>query len=150
MLSPSHGRPRAGRITLAALTLTLATQLVPLGGVVGPGKAAAATVCGSGEPLRGIDVSKYQGQIDWPAVAASGIKSGITRIGDGVNIPDWTFQPNYAAMRANGIIPLDRNRFEAGQWATLEWLSTSRAISRSERWMACARIVRAPRPPARS
>lgn len=46
-----------------------------LGGVVGsPARAAPA-----GYPITGIDVSAYQGQIDWASVAAGGAKFAYVR-----------------------------------------------------------------------
>ncbi|MDB4968150.1 MAG: putative rane protein [Myxococcales bacterium] len=55
--------------------------------------------CGAPKRLHGIDVSKYQGQIDWPRVAASGISFAFARISDGTTAVDETFARNYAAMK---------------------------------------------------
>lgn len=61
-------------------------------------------VCGSGAYLHGIDVSKWQGTIDWVRLAASGtvdfafIRSSYGRYG-----VDSAFDANWAASRAVGI-----------------------------------------------
>ena len=93
-------------MSVSAIMLALFALLAPLGaGGLGPSDANAATICGAGEPIRGIDVSRHQGPIDWTAVAASGVRFGIARIANGTNITDQYFAANYAGMRANGITP---------------------------------------------
>ncbi len=57
---------------------------------------------------RGIDVSKWQGSIDWSAVAASGINFAIIRVGyrgssTGVLVEDPYFKQNIAGARKAGI-----------------------------------------------
>lgn len=57
---------------------------------------------------RGIDVSKYQGNIDWGAVAASGINFAIIRVGyrgssTGVLVEDPYFKKNIAGATSAGI-----------------------------------------------
>ncbi len=51
----------------------------------------------------GIDVSSYQGTIDWSQVAGAGINFAIARVADGFNM-DTQFAANWAGMKANGII----------------------------------------------
>lgn len=57
---------------------------------------------------KGIDVSKYQGNIDWGAVAASGINFAIIRVGyrgssTGVLVEDPYFKRNIAGASKAGI-----------------------------------------------
>ena len=57
---------------------------------------------------RGIDVSKYQGNIDWGAVAASGIKFAIIRVGyrgssSGALVQDPYFKKNISGATKAGI-----------------------------------------------
>lgn len=57
---------------------------------------------------RGIDVSKYQGNIDWGAVSASGINFAIIRVGyrgssTGVLVEDPYFRQNIAGATKAGI-----------------------------------------------
>jgi len=65
------------------------------------------------------------------------------------SVPSPTDRPP-SSQRASGMTPAPMNRFEAGQWATREPVSTSRASSRSDRWIAWASTVRSPSAPARS
>lgn len=52
--------------------------------------------------LRGIDVSSYQGNIDWAKVAAAGIKFAILRCHQKTGI-DATFKINHKGATQNGI-----------------------------------------------
>ena len=60
----------------------------------------------SGNPLRvrGIDVSYYQGTIDWPAVAATDIRFAVVRLSDGVGTRDSQFVRNWQESRRAGLI----------------------------------------------
>lgn len=55
--------------------------------------------------IKGIDVSKHQGTIDWKKVKASEIEFAIIRIGYGGSEPvkDERFEENYKNAKANGI-----------------------------------------------
>jgi len=64
----------------------------------------AATVCGSGPTVKGIDVSYYQGDIDWSGVAADGVKYAFIRVSDGTGFQDPKFDTYWASSRANGIL----------------------------------------------
>lgn len=60
----------------------------------------------SREYVYGIDVSRYQGDIDWAQVAASGVKFAILRAGSqnsGGPYIDPYFEQNYAGAKAAGI-----------------------------------------------
>lgn len=66
-------------------------------------------ICAKQPYLLGVDVSKYQGQIDWSKVAASGVKFAIIRIGgrgygqSGNLYADDMAQKNYTAAKAAGL-----------------------------------------------
>lgn len=45
--------------------------------------------------IRGIDVSAWQGQIDWKTVAAYGMDFAILRITEAGNVIDRYFERNY-------------------------------------------------------
>lgn len=67
---------------------------------------ANAVVTSSGSIARGIDVSRYQGTINWAQVAASGVKFAFVRIGTtygGTPNLDPTFAYNVQQAQANGI-----------------------------------------------
>jgi lysozyme len=55
-------------------------------------------------PLFGVDVSEYQGDIDWPALAASGIGFAICRASLGTGYTDPTFARNILAARNQGLV----------------------------------------------
>ncbi len=62
----------------------------------------------SGSGTLGIDVSKYQGDIDWKAVKASGVQFVIIRCayrgyGTGVLVEDVKFKQNLAGAKAAGL-----------------------------------------------
>jgi GH25 family lysozyme M1 (1,4-beta-N-acetylmuramidase) len=61
-------------------------------------------VCAAGPTLQGIDVSKWQGVIDWDQVAAAGIEFAFIRVSDGTGTYDSQFQRNWSEARRVGII----------------------------------------------
>lgn len=74
----------------------------PLPGEVGSSEAELV-VCGSGGTVEGIDVSSWQGDIDWGAVAGAGIRYAIVRISDG-GYRDRYFAANWSGARDAGLI----------------------------------------------
>lgn len=63
----------------------------------------AIVVCPDGPTVKGIDVSYYQGNVDWQAVKDSGRVFAFARVNHGSFI-DPEFQDNWADMKAAGII----------------------------------------------
>ena len=53
--------------------------------------------------VRGIDVSVYQGSIDWTKVAAAGVKFAIMRASYGIT-PDDTFATNWVGAKAAKVV----------------------------------------------
>jgi GH25 family lysozyme M1 (1,4-beta-N-acetylmuramidase) len=53
--------------------------------------------------LTGIDVSSWQGQIDWSKVAGAGIKFVIAKASEGTTYADPTYGTNKSGAAANGI-----------------------------------------------
>jgi uncharacterized protein (TIGR03382 family) len=74
-----------------------------------------AKVCAAGPTVRGIDVSKWQGSIDWGAVASSGIEFAFIRISDGQNYIDQRFNENWAGAKNAGILRGAYQFFRPGQ-----------------------------------
>jgi len=72
------------------------------------------TVCAKGETVEGIDVSYWQGGIDWTAVKSSGRVFAIARISDGTYM-DTRFDENWAAMKTVGLIRGAYQFFRPGQ-----------------------------------
>lgn len=54
--------------------------------------------------ISGIDVSHYQGTIDWQKVAASGIAFAYAKATEGAATKDSRFTTNYNGMKSNGIL----------------------------------------------
>ncbi|MBX3159879.1 MAG: hypothetical protein KF773_28165 [Deltaproteobacteria bacterium] len=63
-----------------------------------------AVVCGDGPTVKGVDVSYYQGTIDWAAARADGVEFAFVRVSDGLATADTKFDANWAGTRANGIL----------------------------------------------
>jgi GH25 family lysozyme M1 (1,4-beta-N-acetylmuramidase) len=64
---------------------------------------AAVQAAPAGYPVTGIDVSAYQGQVGWAAVAAGGAKFAYVRASEQAGIPDGYFDANYQGAKANGL-----------------------------------------------
>ena len=80
---------------LVTLALSVATVL-----------ATSATAPALAEyKVPGIDVSKYQGRIDWGLVATSKVRFAIMRATLGNNYRDGKYARNVAGARAYGIVP---------------------------------------------
>ncbi len=77
--------------------------------------AAALTVCPDGLVVQGIDVSKYQGTVDWAAAKKGGVQFAIARVSDGLGYPDATFVPNWDGMKQQGIVRGVYQFFRASQ-----------------------------------
>ena len=54
-------------------------------------------------PIHGIDVSKFQGEIDWGAVANSGVKFAWIKATEGGDHADERFQANWTGAKAAGV-----------------------------------------------
>jgi lysozyme len=57
--------------------------------------------------VQGIDVSHYQGTINWASVAQdpAGVKFAYAKASQGTSTVDAQYANNYAGMKANGIMP---------------------------------------------
>jgi lysozyme len=94
--------------TFAALALTLALgacggaamrEVIPHGDSdPHPGVARA-----HGMPVQGIDISKYQGDIDWDRVRAAGVRFAYLKVSEGGDHVDHTFYDNWEAARRAGV-----------------------------------------------
>jgi len=60
--------------------------------------------CPGRDRVRGIDVSKWQGEVDWRAVRAAGIRFAFIRVSDGTTVADPMFARNWHAARAAGVM----------------------------------------------
>jgi len=83
----------------------LAQELYPSDGDAGDaGGQPRARVCAAGDMTKGIDISKWQGTINWPQVKADGVRYAFIRLSDGANTKDAKFTANWSGAKAAGII----------------------------------------------
>lgn len=80
----------------------------------------ASTVCAAGTVVYGIDVSSYQGTIDWSKVAGAGKKFAIAKATEGTTYKDPTFAANWAGMKAAGILRSAYHFFRASDDPTAQ------------------------------
>jgi GH25 family lysozyme M1 (1,4-beta-N-acetylmuramidase) len=86
-----------------ALAAAVVPGCAPLEGEDIEASEGELTVCAHGSTVEGIDISSWQGHIDWTAVAHAGIRYAIVRIGDGT-YHDPNFATNWAGVRRAGMI----------------------------------------------
>lgn len=97
---------------LTTLSLFAAASLLAAcspNGTEGPGEDFGSSedgvkVCAAGETVRGVDVSYYQGNIDWNAAHGDGIAFAVARVSDGTGFKDPKFAKNWTGMRDAGVI----------------------------------------------
>src|SRR5215472_10861520 len=68
------------------------------------GGGCLAGVCPYGTTLPGIDVSHYQGTIDWASVRTAGIVFAYAKATEGITYTDPLFTNNWSAMKAAGVV----------------------------------------------
>jgi lysozyme len=89
---------------MTAAALALAAGLSGCGGSVGPLDALSSDLPRPADyPVHGIDVSKFQGDIDWNAVAGSGVKFAWIKATEGGDNADARFQANWTGSKAAGV-----------------------------------------------
>ena len=86
------------RVTSSVLAAVLWSVAAVAVGAGTAGPASAAT------PIHGIDVSNWQGQIDWGAVRTSGRLFAFAKATEGQTFVDATFARNRQAMAAAGLV----------------------------------------------
>src|SRR6267142_4680754 len=69
----------------------------------GTGLGAHAT-CAAGITTRGVDVSYYNGSIDWPTVKGAGYQFAFIRVSDGTSFHDPKFASYWAGAQAAGLV----------------------------------------------
>ncbi len=82
--------------------------------------SAAVTVCAAGDTVSGIDVSEFQGSVDWPTVAKSGMGFAIARVSDGTDTLDPQFAANWSGIKAAGMVRGVYQFFRASQDPTAQ------------------------------
>ncbi|MCU1277479.1 MAG: putative rane protein, partial [bacterium] len=62
------------------------------------------TVCAKGPVVKGVDVSHYDGTIDWAKVHGAGIAFAFMKATENTTFVDPTYAANFKNARANGVI----------------------------------------------
>lgn len=75
----------------------------------------AMSVCADGPTTYGIDVSRFQGDIDWQLVADSGVKFAYIQISRSITDIDAKFPYNWRRAKEVGILRGAYQRFQPGQ-----------------------------------
>jgi lysozyme len=89
-------------LTMAALGL--ASLLAACAGGAGPVDVVGLNYPRAKDyPIHGIDVSKFQGDIDWSQVASSGVKFAWIKATEGGDRADERFQANWTGAKQAGI-----------------------------------------------
>ena len=66
--------------------------------------AAMTNACAAGTTVKGIDVSYYQGTINWTRVKNDGVKYAFIRVSDGTGFHDSQFARNWREAKAAGVM----------------------------------------------
>jgi GH25 family lysozyme M1 (1,4-beta-N-acetylmuramidase) len=77
--------------------------------------AVTGAVCPGPSGVQGIDVSEFQGPVNWSAVKGAGYAFGIARVSDGTGHLDATFDGNWAGISAAGMMRGAYQFFEPGE-----------------------------------
>ncbi|HYH80763.1 MAG TPA: GH25 family lysozyme [Longimicrobium sp.] len=95
-----------------------------------PARTDAPAAADERLPARGIDVSHYQGRVDWRAVEEAGIGFAFLKATEGVTFTDPTFRAHWAALGETRILRGAYHRFRAGR----------DAAAQAEHFLAVARL----------
>src|SRR5689334_2979175 len=93
-----------GQRLMPSFAFTLLCACAPGGGDDVGESRSALTVCAHGSTVQGVDVSYYQGAVDFRAVRHAGNLFGIARISDGLSHPDERFTENWSGMETAGLV----------------------------------------------
>jgi lysozyme len=69
-----------------------------------PAGTPAATPEAPGDPLHGIDVSHFQGEVDWAKVKSAGIAFAFIKATEGITYTDPKFAANWQGAKDAGVV----------------------------------------------
>ena len=95
MPMPRHPR-RSPSVTITSVLLGLVAVFATTFAAPGPAKAAA--------PTEGIDISHWQGEIDWTQVRAAGKAFAFMKASEDIDFIDGTYVLNRARARSAGLV----------------------------------------------
>jgi lysozyme len=81
---------------------------------VGSGSDALKT-CAGPTTVKGVDVSVYQGTVNWSQVKSAGVHYAFIRVSDGTGTPDTKFAANWPNAKAAGVVRGVYQYFRPGQ-----------------------------------
>ena len=111
---------RLGVMSLATASLIACGGTIPDESTTETGEILAdARVCATSHTY-GIDVSQWQGTINWAQVKAAGKQFAVIRVSDGTGHIDPTFATNWRNAKAAGVAVGAYQFFEPGQDATAQ------------------------------
>jgi lysozyme len=102
-LAVRRGVVRALLLRVPVLVSLAACSSERPGEPVGTARQAAST-CATGATLEGVDVSVYDGTVDWAQLKASGRAFAIAKATEGASFKDTQFPTNWTAMKSAGIV----------------------------------------------
>jgi lysozyme len=88
----------------AVMALVLAASAAMIAPREVSGDTGSRARCPGRATVRGIDVSKWQGEVNWSKVRAAGVRFAFVRVSDGTTVLDPTFARNWQAARAAGVL----------------------------------------------
>ncbi|MDN5822551.1 MAG: methionine adenosyltransferase domain-containing protein, partial [Brachybacterium sp.] len=103
--TPSRGAHRLpgtvllGAGLLGAIVLVAVLAMLVWTGVIWPGRIFA-----SGHEVRGVDVSSYQGEIDWPTLAGNDLDFAYLKATEGSSYVDERFVENWEHARSTDLL----------------------------------------------
>jgi lysozyme len=83
--------------------LSFLMSLIYIGSCIGGEPLASHSTAASSFEIKGIDISKYQGTVDFQKVKAAGISYIFIRATEGNTYQDPNFESNFSSSRAAGL-----------------------------------------------
>jgi lysozyme len=116
------------RLGMTLKPLHLLAIVVPLSGCVASPQEQEQTgntesevrLCATGVTTEGVDVSHWDGSVNWAAVKAAGVRFAFAKATEGTGTVDNTFATNWAGMKAQGIIRGAYHFFHPGESASAQ------------------------------
>jgi len=102
-MAAERGRRPWRRILFAAAVLVIAAALI-VGGLLWQGTLQLNRRAASSYQVVGVDVSTYQGTIDWGVMASQGIDFAFIKATEGSSLLDPEFKANWAGAQKAGVL----------------------------------------------
>ncbi|MCW5953083.1 MAG: lysozyme, partial [Propionibacteriaceae bacterium] len=103
MAGGEAGRRSPGWRWALVLTSVVVAAVAALAGLIWTGVVHPNNPSREQYPVWGVDVSRYQGEIDWPVLAAQGIEFAFIKATEGSSYVDPRFAANLEGASAAGL-----------------------------------------------